>query len=357
MIGLRQDLMQQQCKKKQNQINPLSITSIVGDDNNVNNTAAESKDTDVDDIIIEQFKEDDDIDTQHSNESDDIDTLDNTSNGGSDNIKDGANKGESSAATGIISNRQSNMTASESDKRINQQTKRTKIKLNNNGYYVSLLRDLIMISIPFIIMIGILTHPMVVNLGQSDPNAPLTEKQIQEQLLYTLFLKKQQKELCEKYIFLNAMDDRRCYDDCPVIDISAKLIDKQKNKKRGRPRTKRGQAVSKRRMADQRIKQQQAQKNIPGSGIPRKKRGDNRQRKKKGNKMNRPINRKDGPTPSPILTLFSGNPTQKGAEDVANKRSFFDNNPLRKFKRKKMKLSKEQKEVWEKVSDKYNRYQ
>ena len=250
------------------------------------------------------------------------------------------------------------MTASEVDKRINQPTKKTKIKLNNTGsYYVSLLRDLIMISIPFIIMIGILTHPMVVNLGQSDPNAPLTEKQIQEQLLYTLFLKKQQKELCEKYMFLNAMNAERCYDDCPVIDISAKLIDKQKKNKKGRPRTKRGQAVSKRRLADQRIKQQKAQKNIPGSGIPRKKRGDNRPRKKKGNKMNRPINRKDGPTPSPILTLFSGTPTQKGAEEVVNKRSFFDNNPLRKFKRKKMKLSKEQKEVWEKVSDKYNRYQ
>ena len=353
MIGLRQDIMQQQCKKKKNQINPLSITSIVGDDSNANNTTAESKDTDVDDIITQHSTDEpDDIDTQHSKDDD----CDNASNGGSDDIiKDGGNK-ESTAATGIISNRQSNMSASEVDKRINQQTKRTKIKLNNNGY-VSLLRDIIMVSIPFIIMIGILTHPMVVNLGQSDPNAPLTEKQIQEQLLYTLFLKRQQKEICDKYMFLNAMDDRRCYDDCPVIDISAKLIDKQKKNKKGRPRTKRGQAVSKRRLADQRIKQQQAQKNIPGSGIPRKKRGDNRQRKKKGNKMNRPINRKDGPTPSPILTLFSGTPTQKGSEDVINKRSFFDNNPLRKFKRKKMKISKEQKEVWEKVSNKYNRYQ
>jgi len=343
MIGLRQDIMQQQCKKKKNQVHPLSFTSIVGDDSNGNNnTTAESKDIDVDDDII---------DTQHSEDDD----CDNTSNDDKMNIVN--NKGESTAATGIISNRQSNMTASEADKRINQQTKQTKIKLNNSGYYISLLRDLIIISIPFIIMIGILTHPMVVNLGQSDPNAPLTEKQIQEQLLYTLFLKKQQKEICDMYMFLNAMDDRKCYDDCPVIDISAKLIDKQKKNKKGRPRTKRGQAVSKRRLADQRIKQQQAQKNIPGSGIPRKKRGGNKPRKKKGNKMNRPINRKDGPTPSPILTLFSGNPTQKGAEDVVNKRSFFDNNPLRKFKRKKMHLSKEQKEVWEKVSDKYNRYQ
>jgi len=352
MIGLRQDIMQQQCKKKKNQVHPLSITSIAGDDDNANNnTTAESKDIDVDDIIETQ-DEDDDIDTQHSEDDD----CDNTSNDDKMNIGD--NKCERTAATGIISNRQSNMAASDVDKRINQQTKRTKIKLNNTGsYYVSLLRDLIMISIPFIIMIGILTHPMVVNLGQSDPNAPLTEKQIQEQLLYTLFLKKQQKELCDKYMFLNAMDDRRCYDDCPVIDISAKLIDKQKKNKKGRPRTKRGQAVSKRRMADQRIKQQQAQKNIPGSGIPRKKRGDNRPRKKKGNKMNRPINRKDGPAPAPILTLFSGTPTQKGAEEAVNKRSFFDNNPLRKFKRKKMKLSKEQKEVWEKVSNKYNRYQ
>jgi len=348
MIGLRQDIMQQQCKKKNQQIRPLSITSIAGEDSNANNTTAESKVNDVDDINTPHS--DDDCDTTQ------LSRDDNTSNGGSD-ISVGSNKGVGTAATSDMSNHQHNIqTASEADKRIKQQTKTTKIKLNNNGY-VSLLRDLIMISIPFIIMICILTHPMVVNLGQSDPNAPLTEKQIQEQLLYTLFLKKQQKEICEKYMFLNAMDDRRCYDDCPVIDISAKLIDKQKKKKKGRPRTKRGQAVSKRRLADQRIKQQQSQKNIPGSGIPRKKRGDKRPRKKKGNKMYRPINRKDGPTPSPILTLFSGNPTQKGAEDVVNKRSFFDNNPLRKFKRKKMKLSKEQKEVWEKVSDKYNRYQ
>ena len=351
MIGLRQDIMQQQCKKKNQVQGPLSITSIAGDDSNANNTTAESKDTDVDDII-EQFKEDDDT-TQLSKDDD----CDNTSNDGSDNINVGDNRGASTSATGSITNSQHSTIPSEVDKRINQQTKLTKIKLNNNGYYISLLRDLIMISIPFIIMIGILTHPMVVNLGQSDPNAPLTEKQIQEQLLYTLFLKKQQKELCEKYMFLNAMDDRRCYDDCPVIDITAKLIDKQKKNKKGRPRTKRGQAVSKRRLADQRIKQQQAQKNIPGSGIPRKKRSDNRPRKKKGNKMNRPINRKDGPAPAPILTLFSGTPTQKGAEDVANKRSIFTDNPLRKFKRKKMKLSKEQKEVWEKVSNKYNRYQ
>lgn len=356
MIGLRQDIMQQQCKKKKNQIHPLSITSIVGDDSNaINNTTA---DTDVDDIIDTQHSTDepDDIDTTQLSKDDD---CDNTSNDGSDNINVGDNRGASISVTGSIINSQHSTIPSEADKRIKQPTKRsTKIKLNNTGsYYVSLLRDIIMISIPFIIMIGILTHPMVVNLGQSDPNAPLTEKQIQEQLLYTLFLKKQQKEICDKYMFLNAMDDRKCYDDCPVIDISAKLIDKQKKNKKGRPRTKRGQAVSKRRLADQRIKQQQAQKNIPGSGIPRKKRGDNRPRKKKGNKMNRPINRKDGPTPSPILTLFSGNPTQKGAEEVINKRSFFDNNPLRKFKRKKMKLSKEHKEIWEKVSDKYNRYQ
>ena len=241
MIGLRQDIMQQQCKKKKNQqIHLLSITSIAGDDSNANNnTTAESIDNDVDDIT-EQFKEDDNIiDAQHDSKDDVCDTSD----GGSD-INIGSNKGERTVATGIISNRQSNMTASEVDKRINQQTKQTKIKLNNNGYYVSLLRDLIMISIPFIIMIGILTHPMVVNLGQSDPNAPLTEKQIQEQMLYTLFLKKQQKEICDKYMFLNAMDDRRCHDDCPVMDISAKLIEQQKkNKKRGRPRTKRGQAV------------------------------------------------------------------------------------------------------------------
>lgn len=311
MIGLRQDIMQQQCKKKKNQqVHLLSITSIAGDDSNANNNTTAQKDTDVGDIIDTQH----DIDTQHS--------------------------GDITAATSDMSNRQHNMIVNEADKRINQQTKRTKIKLNNTKYYVSLLRDLIIISIPFIIMIGILTHPMVVNLGQSDPNAPLTEKQIQEQLLYTLFLKKQQKELCEKYSFLNAMDDRRCYD-CPVMDISAKLIDKQQKNKKGRPRTKRGQAVSKRRMADQRMKQQQSQKNIPGSGIPRKKRGDNRPRKKKGNKMNRPINRKDGPTPAPILTLFWGNPTQKGAE-VVNKRNFFTDNPLRK-KRKKKQLSKEQK--------------
>jgi len=344
--------MQQQCKKKNNQVHPLSITSIVGDDSNANNdTTAESKDIDVDDIIDTQHSTDepDDIDNQHSKDDD----CDNTIT--DDNINIG-NKGASTASIGNMSKRQHNTIPSQVDKRIKQPTK-TKIKLNNTGsYYVSLLRDLIMISIPFIIMIGILTHPMVVNLGQSDPNAPLTEKQIQEQLLYTLFLKKQQKELCDMYMFFNAMDDRKCYDDCPVIDISAKLIDKQKKNKKGRPRTKRGQAVSKRRMSDQRIKQQQSQKNIPGSGIPRKKRGDNRQRKKKGNKMNRPINRKDGPTPSPILTLFSGNPAQKGSEDAVNKRSFFDNNPLRKFKRKKMKLSKEQKEVWEKVSNKNNRF-
>ena len=351
MIGLRQDIMQQQCKKKKNQIHPLSMTSIVGNDSNANNnTTTESKDIDVDDIIDTQHSTDesDDIDTQHSKD----DYCDNTS-GGDDNVR--GNKG---ATTGNSINIQHNIqTASEVDKRINQQTKRTKIKLNNTGsYYVSLLRDLIMISIPFIIMIGILTHPMVVNLGQSDPNAPLTEKQMQEQLLYTLFLKKQQKEICEKYLFLNAMDDRKCYD-CPVIDTSAKLIDQQKKNKKGRPRTKRGQAVSKRRLADQRIKQQQAQKNIPGSGIPRKKRGDNIPKKKKGNKMNRPINRKDGPTPAPVLTLFSGTPTQKGSEEVVNKRTIFTDNPLRKFKRKKMKLSKEQKEVWEKVSNKYNRYQ
>ena len=170
---------------------------------------------------------------------------------------------------------------------------------------ISLLRDITPALICFFVLYKIVTHPMVANVGMSPPR--MSQRQLREQIMYSLFLKRQQNELHEKYQFYEAIDITKCHI-YPAIDMSAKLNQQQKKIQK----TKRGNAVnSSRRKADERSTKA---KHTKTTMLARGK----HKIKKKGNKMNRPMARRDGPTPSPIASLFrQGHPTSfvnKGSE-------------------------------------------
>lgn len=100
-----------------------------------------------------------------------------------------------------------------------------RIKLPNNGHtWKAVLRDIIMAFIPLFVMYKISTHPMVARLGYQDPNAPKqrSQREMIEQSLYTLSLRRQQDELQKEHFFLEKMDENRCYD-APTIDTNAQL--------------------------------------------------------------------------------------------------------------------------------------
>lgn len=105
----------------------------------------------------------------------------------------------------------------------------TRIKLPDNGNSrKAIFRDIIMAFIPFYVMYKISTHPMIAKIGYQDPNEPKkpSQREIIEQSLYTLSLKKRQVELQKEHLFFEAMDAKKCYD-APTIDIYAKLIPKK----------------------------------------------------------------------------------------------------------------------------------
>mmetsp|Transcript_18518 Transcript_18518/g.34062 ORF Transcript_18518/g.34062 Transcript_18518/m.34062 type:complete len:284 (-) Transcript_18518:119-970(-) len=121
--------------------------------------------------------------------------------------------------------------------------KSTKIKLDNTANsWKSLLRDVIMAFIPLFVIYKISTHKLVSNIGYQDPNAPkkYSQQEFLEQLLFSLSLKKQQEYLQEEHLFLEAMNERKCYD-FPTIDMSTKLkqqtkVPRRKLKGKNNPR-------------------------------------------------------------------------------------------------------------------------
>jgi len=127
-------------------------------------------------------------------------------------------------AFGGMSSVKSNESPPHSNSKGTQQcTKR--IKLPNNGHsWKAVFRDVIMAFIPFFVMYKISTHPMVARLGYQDPNAPKqrSQREMIEQSLYTLSLRRQQEDLQREYFFLEKMDENRCYD-ARTIDINAQL--------------------------------------------------------------------------------------------------------------------------------------
>lgn len=88
----------------------------------------------------------------------------------------------------------------------------------------SIFRDIIIAFIPFFVLYKISTHPMLAKLGHQDPHAPKkrSQREMIEQSLYSLSLKRQQDELHKEHVFFEAMDENACYD-APTIDISAQL--------------------------------------------------------------------------------------------------------------------------------------
>lgn len=106
-----------------------------------------------------------------------------------------------------------------------QQCTKNRIKLpNNDNFWKAILRDVVMVFIPLFVIFKISTHPMVAKIGHQDPHKPKkrSQREMIEQSLYSLSLKRRQEELQKEHFFLDAMDESKCYD-ALTIDINAQL--------------------------------------------------------------------------------------------------------------------------------------
>jgi len=106
----------------------------------------------------------------------------------------------------------------------------TKIKLPDaENSWKLLLRDIIAAFIPLFVLFMISTHPMVSNIGHRDPNA--ATKYSGADLLTVLSLKKQQEDLQWERLFLEAMNERKCYH-FPTIDVSTEMKQRKGRRRR-----------------------------------------------------------------------------------------------------------------------------
>ena len=118
-----------------------------------------------------------------------------------------------------------------------QSTDRIKLPRNDNSWK-PIFRDIFMAFIPLFVIYKISTHPMVAKLGYQDPHAPKkrSQREMLEQSLYTLSLKRRQEELHKEHFFLEAMIENKCYD-TPTIDIYAQLQPQKGRRPFNRPKT------------------------------------------------------------------------------------------------------------------------
>ena len=104
-----------------------------------------------------------------------------------------------------------------------QATNRIKLPHYDNSWK-PIFRDIFMAFIPFFVIYKISTHPMVAKLGHQDSHASKkrSQREMLEQSLYTLSLLRLQEDLHKECLFLEAMNEEKCYD-TPTIDIYAQL--------------------------------------------------------------------------------------------------------------------------------------
>lgn len=244
MIGLRQDMMQQQYKKKVQQSNPISpiFQSQLKEPSEraaaIANDANELVDTD-------EYAPNAEKDSPNDNNCSGVNNED------GDGIKDANEKNKSDVTNshgGKNKIHKQNSTANNVHTTYHQdsqayKTTTTKIQLSNNidnNTWKSLLRDIFIAVIPLFILFKISTHPLVANVGINAPQST-NQQNSREQLFFRLFLKQQQEELQKEYQFLKEMDydGSKCYD-YRTIDISAKLNEQQQQQQNGgRPKRKR----------------------------------------------------------------------------------------------------------------------
>ena len=233
MIGLRQDMMQQQYKKKvqqSNHISPIFQSQLKEPSERaaaiyVANDANELVDTD-------EYAPNAEKDSPNDNNCSGVNNED------GDGIKDANEKNKSDVKNSHGGKNKIHKQNSTANK-----TTTTKIQLSNNidnNTWKSLLRDIFIAVIPLFILFKISTHPLVANVGINAPQST-NQQNSREQLFFRLFLKQQQEELQKEYQFLKEMDydGSKCYD-YRTIDISAKLNEQQQQQQNGgRPKRKR----------------------------------------------------------------------------------------------------------------------
>ena len=233
MIGLREDMMEQQYKKKVQQSNPISpiFQSQLKEPSEraaaiyVANDANELVDTD-------EYAPNAEKDSPNDNNCSGVNNED------GDGIKDANEKNKSDVKNSHGGKNKIHKQNSTANK-----TTTTKIQLSNNidnNTWKSLLRDIFIAVIPLFILFKISTHPLVANVGINAPQST-NQQNSREQLFFRLFLKQQQEELQKEYQFLKEMDydGSKCYD-YRTIDISAKLNEQQQQQQNGgRPKRKR----------------------------------------------------------------------------------------------------------------------
>eukprot|EP00578_Thalassiosira_sp_NH16_P026413 CAMPEP_0181082462 /NCGR_PEP_ID=MMETSP1071-20121207/3633_1 /TAXON_ID=35127 /ORGANISM="Thalassiosira sp., Strain NH16" /LENGTH=333 /DNA_ID=CAMNT_0023164047 /DNA_START=324 /DNA_END=1322 /DNA_ORIENTATION=- len=190
----------------------------------------------------------------------------------------------------------------------------TKIKLYNteNNSWKSLLRDVIVALVPLFVLFKISTHSSISNIGNVDPNKKLSQADVWEQLLYGLYLKKQQEGLQKEYMFLEAMNGERECHDYPTIDTSAKMKQSSMNNSRSRRQRKKGRG---------------GQKSQQQRSVGQMKRTSSSPKRKIG-KQNRPMARRpnDPSSPSTLMSSIAwafrggdspGHIVNKGTENTA----------------------------------------
>ncbi len=123
------------------------------------------------------------------------------------------------------------------NKGMQQSTNQIKLPHRDNAWK-PIIRDIFMAFIPLFVIYKILTHPMIAKLGYQDPHAPKkrSQREMLEQSLYTLSLKRRQEELHKENFFLEAMDEDKCYD-TPTINIYAQLQPQKGRRPFNRPKS------------------------------------------------------------------------------------------------------------------------
>lgn len=238
MIGLRQDPLLREERKKERRIYPLVGSSVdVGtgrrdaqhgeSPERASNAGAEPVHC-TDDMPTNTIEEVDDDESQGPATKDETAPKNGTAgilpNGkGDDDAADATERRRANdgGAAGCAKTRTKDATSSSSSSTQRHQPGHpaTRIKLESDGSWKSLLRDVATIFAPLIVMFIIVSHPLVANVGYQDPNAPrkLTQEEIFEQLVFSLAVKKKMNEVR----FLEAMNDGTCYD-FPHMELTRK---------------------------------------------------------------------------------------------------------------------------------------
>lgn len=226
MIGLRQDMMQRQYKKKVQQSNhtsPIFQSQFI----EPRGRAAAALANDANEIV-----DSDENASSTDKEDDDNSGVNITNRNGMKDANEPNKSNITNSCGGKNEIHKHNGTTNNVHTKYHQayKTTTTKIQLSNNinnNTWKSLLRDIFIAFIPLFILFKISTHPFVANVGLNAPQST-NQQNSREQLFLSLFLKQQQEELQREYQFLKAMDydEGKCYD-YRTIDISAKVSEQQ----------------------------------------------------------------------------------------------------------------------------------